>query len=60
MDSGIDLTTQSELENALRNKEAKKRLCTFFEVLMKINKREKLVKIENEDNKRDTGNSSKS
>jgi len=43
MDSEINLTSQSELEHSLKNKEANQRLLTFFDVLIKINNREKLV-----------------
>lgn len=52
MNSGIRPTLQSELEDCLKNKEAKRRLCTYFEVLMKINDREKVVINEYTDNKR--------
>ena len=58
MNSGIDISEQSELENCLKNKEVNNRLCKFFEVLIKINSREKLVKGINEDNKTNINNSS--
>lgn len=54
------LSKQLELNKSLRKKENSTRLLKLFEVLIQINNREKLVKNYNEDNRRDTGNTSKS
>lgn len=59
MQPEIKLSAQSELDYSLKNKEAKQRLCTFIDVLIKINSRENLVKQDHENNKH-TGNTSKS
>ena len=60
MKYGNVISEDSELESLLENKDAHKRLLNFFEVLIQINNREKLVKNYNEDNRRNTGNTSKS
>ena len=60
MQSEITLSKQFELNKSLQKKENSTRLLKLFEVLIQINNREKLVKNYNEDNRRDTGNTSKS
>jgi hypothetical protein len=59
MQSEIKTSQQLKLHQSLQNSEANTRLRKFFEVLIQINKREKLVKNEHSDHKRNTNNSSK-
>jgi len=60
MQSEIILSKQLEVNESLQKREGSARLLKFFEVLVQINKREKIVKNYREDNKRNTGNTSKS
>ncbi len=60
MQSEIILSKQLEVNESLQKREGSTRLLKFFEVLVQINKREKIVKNYREDNKRNTGNTSKS
>lgn len=60
MQSEIILSKQLEVNESLQKREGSARLLKFFEVLVQINKREKIVKNYREDNTRNTGNTSKS
>jgi len=60
MQSEIILSKQFKLNKSLQKMESNTRLLKFFEVLIQINKREKLVKNECSNYKRDTNNTSKS
>jgi len=60
MQSDNILSKQFELNKSLQKMETNTRLLKFFEVLLQINKREKLVKNECTNYKRDTNNSNKS
>jgi len=58
MHSEIRPSKQTKLNACLNNHASKNRLLKFFEVLIQINKREKLVKNEKSDNKRNSNNTS--
>jgi len=60
MKSEINFSKQLELNNSLQDRESNKRLLKFFEILIQINNREKLVKNECANYKRDTSNTYKS
>ena len=59
MQSEIKPSRQLKVNQSLHKSEACSRLLRFFEILMKINKREKLVKNEVSYYKRNTNNTSK-
>jgi len=59
MQSEVKPSQQLKINRSLQNSEAHTRLLKFFEILIKINKREKLVKNDSSDHKRNTNNTSK-